>query len=186
MTDCQWLVVYDNVEDDKLLLPYWPKASHGRAIITTRNHNLMYRFGTSGLEITSWDTKTGSEFLLFLLKDNIGHDIKAERIAAAELSEKLSGHAVGLSHMASLIQRRSETITEFMRIYLKDPRRFHKAELQAVWDVSFGTLEKDSRTFLGIASFLVSDNMAQELFEGKKDQTLPKGLEFCLDDLRYV
>lgn len=186
MTDCKWLVVYDNAEDDKLLMPYWPEASQGKAIITTRNHTLVYNYVTSGLEITSWDAKAGSEFLLFLLKDNIGRDIQAERVSAAELAENLSGHALGISHMAGLIQRRFWSITEFMRIYLKDPRRLHKTELQAVWDVSFGTLEKDSRVFLGVASFLVSDNMAQELFEIKEADNFPVDLEFCNNDLRYI
>jgi hypothetical protein len=73
-----------------------------------------------------------------------------------------------------------------MRIYLEDPRRLHKSELQAVWDVSFDTLERDSRVFLGVASFLVSDNMAQELFENRQGHDLPDDLEFFLDDLQYV
>lgn len=167
-------------------MPYWPEASHGKAIITTRNHTLVYKFATSGVEITSWDPKTGSDFLLFLLKDNIGRDIQAEGVSAAELAERLSGHALGLSHMAGLIQRRSWSITEFMRIYLKNPRRLHKTELQAVWDVSFDTLKKDSRVFLGVASFLMSDNMPQELFEIIGDENLPEDLEFCIDDFGYV
>lgn len=179
-------MVYDNVEDGKVLMPYWPEASHGKAIITTRNHSLAYKFATSGLEIASWDPKTGSEFLLFLLKDNVGRDIQAESVSAVELAEKLSGHALGISHMAGLIQRRSWSITEFMRIYLKDPSRLHKTELQAVWDVSFDTLAKDGRIFLGIASFLVSDNMAQELFEITQDDNLPGILDFCTNDLRYI
>jgi hypothetical protein len=135
-------VVYDNVESADLLMPYWPEASHGKAIITTRNSSLAYDLATSGLEITSWDTKTGSEFLLFLLKRNIGCDIQAEGDSASELSKKLSGHALGISHMAGLIHRRSWSVTEFMRIYLKNPRRAHESELQAVWDFSFATLEK--------------------------------------------
>lgn len=186
MADCKWLVVYDNVEDDKLLEPYWPESSRGKAIITTRNHNLAYKFATSALEITSWDAKTGSDFLLFLLKDNIGRDIQSERLSAIELAEKLGGHALGISHMAGLIQQRSWTIAEFMRIYMKDPRRLHKSELQAVWDVSFGNLGKNSRVFLGVASFLVPDNMAQELFENRHGHDLPDDLEFFLDDLEYV
>ncbi|TEY42388.1 hypothetical protein BOTCAL_0391g00040 [Botryotinia calthae] len=51
--DCEWLIVYDNVESADLLMPYWPEASHGKAIITTRNHSLAYEPATSGLEITS-------------------------------------------------------------------------------------------------------------------------------------
>ncbi|KAI0412494.1 hypothetical protein F5X98DRAFT_367241 [Xylaria grammica] len=144
-------------------------ASHGKAIITTRNHNLVYKFATSGLEITSWDAQTGSEFLLSLLKSNIGRDIQQEGISAVQLAEKLSGHALGISHMAGLIQRRSFSITEFMRIYLEDPRRLHGSELQAVWDVSFDT-------------FLVSDSVEQELFENMRGKNTPEELEFCNDD----
>jgi hypothetical protein len=184
--DYKWLVVYDNVDDERLLMPYWPEASHGKAIITTRNHNLVYKFATSGLEISSWDVQTGSDFLLFLLKNNVGHDIQEEGSSAAELAEKLSGHALGLSHMAGLIQRRSWSITEFMRVYLKDPRRLHKTELQAVWEVSFDTLEKHSRTVLGIASYLVADDIAQDLFESPDKDQLPLDLQFCTDELRYV
>jgi len=68
---------------------------------------LVYKFAISGLEITSWDAKTGSDFLLVLLEDNIGRDIQAEGTSATELAEKLSGHALGISHMAGLIQQRS-------------------------------------------------------------------------------
>ncbi|KAF2811394.1 uncharacterized protein BDZ99DRAFT_507903 [Mytilinidion resinicola] len=159
--------------------------SHGKAIITTRNHSLAYEPATSGLEITSWDAKTGSEFLLFLLKRNIGSDIQAEGDSATELSKKLSGHALGISHMAGLIHRRSWSIAEFMRIYLKNPKRAHQTELQAVWDFSFATLEKDSRTFLGIASFLVSENIPQLLFEIEEDNDLPEDLAFCVDEFSF-
>lgn len=169
-----------------MLMPYWPEASHGKAIITTRNHSLAYPLATSGLEITSWDEKTGSEFLLFLLKRNIGSDIQVEEDSASELSKKLSGHALAISHMAGLIHRRSWSISEFMRIYLKNPRRAHKTELQAVWDFSFATLDKDSRTFLGIASFLVSEHIPQLLFEFEEDRHLPEDLEFCAHEFRFV
>jgi hypothetical protein len=172
-------VVYDNVESADLLRPYWPEASHGKAIITTRNHSLAYEPATSGLEITSWDANTGSA------KSDIGSDIQAEGDSASELSKKLSGHASGIAHMAGLIDRRSWSIAEFMRIYLKNPRRAHESELQALWDFSFATLEKDSRTFLGIASFLVSENIPQLLFEFEEGSDLPEDLEFCTDQFRY-
>lgn len=184
-TDCRWLVVYDNVESADLLMPYWPEASHGKAIITTRNHSLAYEPATSGLEITSWDAKTGSEFLLFLLKHNIGSDIQAEGDSAIELSQKLSGHALAISHMAGLIHRRSWSIAEFMRMYSKNPKRVHQSELQAVWDLSFATLGQDSRAFLGVASFLVSEGIPQLLFDVEEGSDLPEDLAFCTDEFRY-
>lgn len=179
------MVVYDNVESADILMPYWPEASHGKAIITTRNHSLAYEPATSGLEIASWDEKNGSEFLLFLLKRSIGSDIQAEGDSASELSRKLSGHALAISHMAGLIHRRSWSIAEFMRIYSKNPRRAHESELQAVWDFSFASLGNDSRTFLGIASFLVSETIPQFLFESEEDGDLPSDLGFCTDEFRY-
>nr|POE54253.1 hypothetical protein CFP56_63556 [Quercus suber] len=95
VTYCEWLVVYDNVEDLNLLMPYWPEANHGRAIITTRNHNLVCEFATLRLEIASWDASVASEFLLFLLKSNVSRDVQAEAITATELAEMLSGHTLG-------------------------------------------------------------------------------------------
>ncbi|KAJ5184902.1 hypothetical protein N7472_009742 [Penicillium cf. griseofulvum] len=104
VTKCKWLIIYDNVESAHMLLPYWPRPSpHGRAIITTRNHSLAFEPAASGIEITSWDTETGAEFQLFLLKKSIGQDIDSENTSARTLSEKLSGHALALSQMASLI-----------------------------------------------------------------------------------
>ena len=67
-------------------MPSIPKSSsHGKAIITTRDHFLAYELGTPDLEIASWDAKAGSEFLLFLLKRNIGSDIQAEVDSAFKL-----------------------------------------------------------------------------------------------------
>ncbi|KAH8695778.1 hypothetical protein GQ44DRAFT_744505 [Phaeosphaeriaceae sp. PMI808] len=141
---------------------YWPDAGHGKAIITTRNANLAYELG-----------KSGSEFLLFLLKQNIGSDIQAETLSATELSKKLSGHALGISHMAGLIQRRSFSVTEFMRIYLKNPRKAHQSELQALWEYST------------VVPSLVSENISQFFFDVDEDDDLPEDLEFCTDEFSF-
>ena len=121
-----------------------------------------------------------------MLKRSIGNDVQAEGDSAVELSKKLSGHALAISHMAGLIQRRSWSIAEFMRIYSKNPRRAHQSELQALWDLSFASLDKDSRTFLGIAAFLVPEPIPQFLFEFEDDwDDLSEYLEFCTDEFRY-
>ena len=168
-------------------MPFWPEAGHGKAIISTRNQSLAYEPATSGLEITPWDEKAASEFLLSLLKHNIGGDIQTGGDSVTELSKKLEGHALGISHMAGLISQRSWSVVQFMEMYLKDPKRAHgnESELQAIWNFSFSTLKKDSQTFLGIASFLASDNISQLLFEFEEDSDLPETLKFCIDKLRY-
>lgn len=188
VSDCRWLVIYDNVESSNLLMPYWPKSSHGKVIITTRNHSLAVEPADSGLEIPSWSDEAGMEFLLFLLKNNIGKDLAAEKNSAYELSKILSGHALAISHMAGLITRRSWSIAAFMNIYLKDPSRAHKNELDAIWDFSFHNLEDDhvdSFTILGIVSFLMPDNIPQEIFELDSESDLLEELRFCTDEFLY-
>jgi hypothetical protein len=189
LLESNWLVVYDNVESADLLMPYWPVSSHGKAIITSRNHSLALRPASSGIEISSWDAKTGSEFLLHLLKQDIGKDLEAEKSSAYELSQRLSGHALGISHMAGLIHSWSWSITEFLIIYLKNPRRAHTTELNAIWDFAFKRLQIDhpeSLKLLGVASFLMPDNIPQALFMSNDESDAVTGFEFCSDEFEHV
>ncbi|KAF4992903.1 hypothetical protein FGRMN_6846 [Fusarium graminum] len=182
-TDDSWLVIYDNVVEKKVLQPFWPSSSHGHAMMTTRNPTLALDFASTGIEIASWNAQTGSEFLLFLLKKEIGKDLTREGISAYELSKRLSGHAMGLTHMAGLIHHRSVSVTEFIELYMSDPRRIHnddESELQTLLDFSFKSLDPESCSLLGVLAFLTPDDIPQKLFEMQKED-LPKHLQFCSD-----
>lgn len=177
--------MYDNVESAEMLIPYWPGSSRGSAIITTRNHKVALEPASFGLEITSWDAQTGSQFLLFLLEKSIGHDLEAESKSALALYERLSGHALAISHMAGLIYAGESSIQEFMTMYLKNPRRAHATnELAALWDFSFKSLDQNSLSLLGLMSFLEPDIIPQELFEFGADRAFSEDLEFCHDNFR--
>ena len=168
-----------------MLLPYWPGSSRGKAIITTRNRALAFEPASSGLEVTSWDAQTGSQFLLFLLKKSVGRDLEAEGSSALALSERLSGHALAISHMAGLIYEGESSIQEFMMMYLKNPRPAHATnELAALWDFSFKSLNKNSLSLLGVMAYLAPDGISQELFEAGAGRKLPDDLDFCSDEFR--
>jgi hypothetical protein len=177
--------VYDNVEDSNIITSYWPGSSHGKAIITTRNHSLAFEPASIGLEVPSWDAQTGSNFLLFLLKESIGHDLETESTSALALSERLSGHALALSHMAALIYEGEFSIQEFMKMYLKNPRRAHATNaLSALWDFSFKSLDQQALNLLGVLCFLMPDGIPQDLFEVSDDKKYPKDLKFCSDEFK--
>ena len=183
--DCRWLVIYDNVESADMLMPYWPGSSQGKSIITTRNHSLAFEPASSSLEVPSWDAQTGSQFLLFLLKKSIGCNPEAEGNSALALSERLSGHALAISHITGLIYDGEYSIQEFVTIYLRNPYYAHAAnELVALWDFSFKCLDKNSLSLLGVISFLMPDAIPQEFFEASVDREFPKDLVFCSDDFR--
>ncbi|KAG8163347.1 hypothetical protein KVR01_006644 [Diaporthe batatas] len=183
-TEDAWLAVYDNVSSADILQRFWPVSNHGCAIMTTRNPSLAFDHTNDSIEVTAWDPNMGSRFLIFLLKRQIGRDLDAEGVSALELSKRLDGHALGITHMAGLIQRRSWSISDFMKFYMKNPRRAHTSELQSLWEFSFKSLDKDSRSFLGVISFLMPDSIPQSLFE-LREEDLPESIKFLSDEFSF-
>ncbi|KAH8714838.1 P-loop containing nucleoside triphosphate hydrolase protein [Phaeosphaeriaceae sp. PMI808] len=122
-TKAKWLIVYDNVEDFDVLHAHWPSSTaRGHALITTRNTALAYEPAEAGIEVSSWDTRTGSQFLLHLLSGHISAELLASQSQSAlELSERLSGHALALAKMGGVIHRRSWTIRELVEVYDRQP-----------------------------------------------------------------
>ncbi|KAJ6780996.1 hypothetical protein PWT90_09037 [Aphanocladium album] len=187
-TTCRWLLVYDNAETFELLLKYWPVASQGCVIITSRNHSFAYEPAETGIEVLPFDRESGSGFILHMLSLDIVTSISSQDVQSSlQLSEKLSGHALAISQMTGLIHRRSWSISEFIAIYDRNTRQIHGMpgtnSLDAVWRLSFQSLSPDCTTMLGIMCYLTPDSIPQALFEPVGAQDLPTKLEFCHDEL---
>ncbi|KAL8926612.1 MAG: hypothetical protein Q9172_001711 [Xanthocarpia lactea] len=190
-TQSRWLLVYDNAESVDLILPYWPAATRGQALITTRNPSFAFGLADGGLEVKSWDAQTGCKFLLHLLSTDIGTQLAAgESQSATELSHKLSGHALAISHMAGLIHERAWSISEFVEIYNQQPEKMHgisgNGAINALWDLSFRSLDKKGSTIMGVLCFVAPDSIPEALFETGHDVELPQCLQFCAERLRYL
>lgn len=175
----------------ELIRAHWPAANRGQALITSRNHSFAFEPADGGLELTTWDTETGSRFLLHLLSTDVGKELANEEATSAnELSRKLSGHALAISHMAGLIHRRAWSVSEFMEIYNKYPNVMHgvsgNSSIDALWEISFKSLDPQSHALLGVLCFLAPDSITQSLFEVSRADDLPERLKFCADYLRYA
>ncbi len=191
-TECRWLLVYDNAEDADIIMPYWPAAARGQAIITTRKSAFGFDPASGGLEITTWDADMGSRFLQHLLSTDITDELTSEDTNSAnELARKLSGHALALSQFAGLIQRRSWSISEFVKLYNQQPNKIHgvfgNKSINTLWDISFKSLDPQSRTVLGIICFLEPDHIPEALFNFKprEGELLPERLEFTQDTFGF-
>ena len=128
----------------------------------------------------------GSKFLLHLLKTDIGEQLTREETSSAnELSKKLSGHALAISQMAGLIYRRSWSISEFIKLYNQQPDKMHgvfgNSSINALWDISFKSLDLQSRKILGIICFLEPDQISESLFEVKSPKDTPQS-----DSLKFI
>lgn len=186
--DCRWLIVYDNAEVIDLLRDHWPAASRGQALITTRHRSLAFELADAGLETETWDIETGSKFLLHLLSIDISTElVDDETKSAYELSQRLSGHALAISHMAGLIYRPAWSIAEFMKFYEHYPSKMHGVSgnnsINALWNLSFKSLDKNCLSILGVLCYVAPDSVPQSLFELESAANFPETLEFCSDHL---
>jgi hypothetical protein len=184
-SDAKWVMVFDNVETTDLLLQYWPPAGRGDILVTTRNHNIAYEPAGDGIEVPYFNISEGSDLIMHLLRLDVARNVQqSEIIAATQLAEKLSGHALALSTMAGLIYRRRWSIREFLGRYEKDARRIHTKSLDAIWHLSFESLSKDSFTLLGIVSFLMPDSIPSNLLSDaeQNDADLPALANMFKDD----
>ncbi|OTA87935.1 hypothetical protein M434DRAFT_130703 [Hypoxylon sp. CO27-5] len=189
-TECRWLIVYDNAEEPDLIREYWPVASRGYALITTRNPIFGFELVDRGMEISSWDNDTGLRFLLHLLSTDVSNDIEEdEATSAQQLAHKLCGHALAISAVAGLIHRRALSFTEFMNFYNQHPSEVHgisgNRSINALWELSFKSLDPRSHAILGVMSFIEPDNIPQSLFE-PSSQLDPSSLPmFCSDTFYF-
>lgn len=113
-----------------------------------------------------------------------------EAKSALELSEKLSGHALALSHMAGLITKRSWSIQRFLAAYEKNMKKIHstrgKDSLDAIFHLSFEELDPCAASILGVLSYISPDKIPQELFESDDISQLPEDLSFCIDEFDFL
>ncbi|KAK1771978.1 hypothetical protein QBC33DRAFT_616154 [Phialemonium atrogriseum] len=187
-TQCRWLIVYDNAEDPDLIRHYWPLANRCQALIT-RNPAFSFELADGGMDITNWDNDTGLRFLLYLLSTDISTDLEEDEVTSAhQLSEVLRGHALAISTTAGLMHRRALSITEFMKFYNQ-----HRSEvlgisgnrsINALWEISFKSLDPQTHAILGVMSFIEPDSIPQTLFETDSPASLPASLSFCSDPFR--
>lgn len=166
-------------------------AKQGCALITTRNHSLVYEPAETGIEVLPFDQESGSRFILHLLSLDIAKDVSDSEVKSASgLSERLSGHALAIAQMAALIHRRSWTIEEFLSIYDRNTRKMlgmsGRNSLDAVWKLSFESLDLKGAALLGVLSYIGPDSIPQALFEAFDSSSWPKALRFCSDEFTYV
>ncbi|KAK0624769.1 hypothetical protein B0T17DRAFT_531004 [Bombardia bombarda] len=190
-TTCTWLLVFDNAENQDLLLEYWPKAcARGSVLITTRNNTMQFHPADAGIEVPSFDPGAGSNLLFHLLRMDVIDDLSGdEERSALKLSQQLDGHALALSFIAGLIQKRSWSIQEFLSVYEKNKRGVHGPRqpnaLSTIWKLSFESMNKGSAAILGILSFIHPDEVPEEIFTKASPDSLPPLLEHCTDEMDF-
>jgi hypothetical protein len=190
----KWLVIFDNVEDNDDLIQFWPSGGNGKIIVTTRNPDIGFQLTDDQITIHPFEAKEGRECVLSLTSWPGG--VPSDPRSAEELSNELGGLPIGIVHMVALMRRRKTPIKKFLKDYRQNKSSYHdkkvpgmtgiypgiKPKIGSNWTMSFDSLQGESKSLLGILSFLSPDSIPQELFnhwDGPSTRPTSDLLSYC-------
>ncbi|KAH9220315.1 P-loop containing nucleoside triphosphate hydrolase protein [Leptodontidium sp. 2 PMI_412] len=199
LTSRTWLLVFDNVESEKVLRPYWPKGVSGAVLITSRSYfNFIRDVCRQGQTVKPLDLRQSWELLLDLLGDHWKElSIKSqlpdsEIVAAKSMLQQLEGLPLTIEQTATLVKdetiggrtiaRTYEAFKDRIRALperLSMPRSASEKSLDALWDITFKALSRNARSLIGVLAWLSPDGIQIQLFQPKDSTILNATLAFC-------
>ncbi|KAL8896037.1 MAG: hypothetical protein Q9207_007903 [Kuettlingeria erythrocarpa] len=186
-----WLLILDNVEDQKVLSENWPRTGNGSILVTCRSEILAASPAAVAIEIPAFTMSESGELIMNIMnRKNASED---ENLAAHELSEKLGGLALAIDIVAKQIKtrKRFKTIRDFLPYYEQHYRTLHKRpkigifdpyyskDIDTVWQTAFEHLEPDAARLMSLFCFMAPEGIPQWVLEPKGD--VPTGWEFLKD-----
>ncbi|RYP09420.1 hypothetical protein DL764_001299 [Monosporascus ibericus] len=175
--NCNWLVIFDNVDDVNNIRPYWPAAARGSVIITSRDPTACEEgLANKGFAIDPFSPSDGADFILFLSATELPVDEDMKR-AAFTLSQAFDGLPLGLKVAVSTMARRNYTPTQFAAALAKSVEeaeqqgiaiRKEVTSLADLFDMVLQSLHPAALALLDMVSFLNPKGIPVELFESNE------------------
>ncbi|KAJ9480820.1 hypothetical protein VN97_g12706 [Penicillium thymicola] len=190
-----WLLIFDNYDDpDQFRMnDYYPPASHGAIVVTTRRADLI---AGSTLDIKPLENIEDSLAILQTRskRENVQSDPHAKRLA-----ERLAGLPLALATAGTYLQRNTFTFERYLQEYEKrwniSPRRplqlqeYQERTLYTTWDLSCSRLEKedpDAAKILKLLAYFDNQRLWYELFHTGLTESSPEWLrEVITDDVNF-
>jgi tetratricopeptide (TPR) repeat protein len=185
-TEKNYLLIFDNAEEPEILKPYWPTFS-GSVLTTSRNAVFVERKAVAtGMELCTLSGDDGAQFLFRQLGEvrrdethsPADQDVPpdGELDKAREISVKLGGHPLAMSHMACFIQESDNSLEDFLEIYNQHKSTIllhyttggaafdYQFSYATCWALSFSKLrDQPASRLLGILALLDPDVIPEDL-----------------------
>lgn len=183
-THGEWLLIWDNLEDLKLLQRFLPSLRQGALLITTRRQ----AFGTMahGIELLPMAEVEGMLLLLRRAKilgatatskqvRELAVSRPAEYAAASELVTRLGGLPLALDQAGAYIEETQCHLTEYLALFRRFPLRLlqergvhteHPASVVTTFALAFEQVRQDpaAAELLIVCCFLAPEEIPESLF----------------------
>ena len=179
-----WLMIFDNADDQYKLTDYWPLQGNGSILLTSRDPLAQSYFTAdpSGISLAPFSDEEGADLLMKLTRIT-GSD---QKLLAKKISYMLGGLPLAISQMAGVIRRQELSLTEFIESYSDTSeqddmfktrypggRTQYAHTISTVW--AFETLGEETSALLGTISMLDPDSIPEFLFSDPSPELqLPK------------
>lgn len=172
-----WLLIFDSVDDLKLLPDFLPLISQGDTLLTTRAW-AMQRLAQR-IEVGPLPTKQGALFLLQRMGQlSLGKPLEQvepnDLEIAIQLSEQMGGLPLALDQVGGYLEATGMSMEEYLSIYQSHRRELHQQfhgwdypqSVATTWLLSFARVEQRdpaAAELLRLCAFLTSDAIQEEI-----------------------
>ncbi|KAF3481566.1 kinesin light chain [Arthroderma uncinatum] len=190
----QWLLIFDNYDDPNQfkIEQYYPLASHGAIIVTTRRPDLV-----AGRTVQMQPLKDIGDSLMILQtrsqRQNTTSDSHANRLA-----KRLDGLPLALATAGAYLRHSSFTFERYLQEYEKrwniNPCRpptleeYQNRTLYTTWDLSYATLgreDPDAAKLLKLLAYFDNQSIWRELLCAGLTDSTPSWLHEVMDDVAF-
>jgi hypothetical protein len=172
-----WLLIFDNVDDPKVLGSYWPQGGNGSVILTTRNIEIAHACTDVKLQIEPFSHEEGQSFLLkraYQAETPSADDI----LAAAHITRVLGHLPLVLNLTASYIASTRMTFVRFLQLHQNPERSFvfenhgstvgdtqeYEHSVSTAWTFKFTVMKPESVQLMRLFAILDPDGIPESMF----------------------
>ena len=171
-----WLLILDNVDDRKDVLPFIPEGSPGDVLITSREPVFPELGIPRALQMP--DLESADAVRLLLLRTGREEAGAQERTAASELAHELGNLPLALDQAAAYITETMTTFAAYVTAFRKrrlallersGPEPVAHDTVTVTWAANFESVERSSAAsaeILRFSALLAPDDIPFELFLG--------------------
>ncbi|KAI9712121.1 MAG: hypothetical protein M1820_001830 [Bogoriella megaspora] len=191
----KWLLIFDNVDNVKLLERYWPSACAGAIIITSRSPDIAryYASGKGSLHVEPFSLAEAQDFITdtgsLQYNRSEGSTQQEKASAARQICQAVDNLPLALAMIKGHVGTCGMTLSRFLELHpdfdrkalfqgsLKavDPGSYQKT-INSTWTAAVTTgspsADRKARTLMQMLAFLDGDGVPISLFAAKSSEDM--------------
>ena len=170
----KWLLVFDDVWEEKVLDQLWPAGSCGSILLTTQRVDISEARGDLVIQVPLFTSTESSTFMRHLNPEGPAVDDEPELQTVREIADRLGHLPLGLDHVASHARSTGQSYQCFLRRHqdLGSKLLFHldsfggpsALTLRDVWAMRMAAMDQPTRFFIETLAMFDHGGVPLEIF----------------------